>query len=196
MPTPVLKSGTSYFEFSCVSCRESHREYLIEQVLNDETIRIQKYGELPRGKLPRDRVLQKFLKDDLDNYEKAVVCLSHEYGIAAFAYFRRIVENNINRLLDLVQEDAQSSGGEKPPLAAGFLRRRARRVIAQRAGSSAAASSSTGIGARCGELRTRAASVRASSAMAAKISAASSRSAFDISSVGSRVIGSGTSIGL
>lgn len=112
MPIPVLESGTSYFEFSCVSCRKSHREYLVEQILGDETIRIQKYGELPRGKLPRDHVLQKFLKDDLDNYEKAVVCLSHEYGIAAFAYFRRIVENNINRLLDLVQEDAQSSGSD------------------------------------------------------------------------------------
>jgi hypothetical protein len=112
MPTPVLKSGTSHFEFSCVSCRTSHREYLVEQILSDETIKIQKYGELPRRKLPRDRVLQKFLKDDLDNYEKAVVCLSHEYGIAAFAYFRRIVENNINRLLDLIQEDAQSSGGD------------------------------------------------------------------------------------
>ncbi len=49
------------------------------------------------------------MKDDLENYEKAVVCLSHEYGVAAFAYFRRIVENNIDKLLDLVQEDAQSS---------------------------------------------------------------------------------------
>ncbi|MGZ4955653.1 MAG: hypothetical protein ACXV8Q_11115 [Methylobacter sp.] len=74
--------------------------------MDDENIRVQKYGELPRIPLVRDRVLQKFLKDDLENYEKAVVCLSHEYGIAALAYFRRVVEN---RLLDLVQEDAQSS---------------------------------------------------------------------------------------
>jgi hypothetical protein len=81
----------------------------VEQVLDEENIRLQKYGELPRPKLIRNRVLQKFLKDDLDNYEKAIVCLSHEYGVAAFAYYRRIVENNINRLLDLVQEDAQSS---------------------------------------------------------------------------------------
>lgn len=109
----VLKSGTSIFTFSCVSCRKAHREYLVEQVLDDESIRIQKYGELPRSKLGRNRVLQKFLKDDLDNYEKAIVCLSHEYGVAAFAYFRRVVENNINALLDLLQEDAQSSGSDK-----------------------------------------------------------------------------------
>lgn len=113
MAVHALKSGTSYFTFSCVSCRKAHREYLVEQVLDDENIRIQKYGELPRSKLVRNRVLQKFLKDDLDNYEKAIVCLSHEYGVAAFAYFRRVVENNINSLLDLVQEDAQSSGSDK-----------------------------------------------------------------------------------
>jgi len=108
-PLSVLDTGTSYFKFTCVSCKKSHREYLVEQVLDDENVRVQKYGELPRMPLVRDRVLQKFLKDDLENYEKAVVCLSHEYGVAAFAYFRRVVENNINRLLDLVQEDAQSS---------------------------------------------------------------------------------------
>lgn len=113
MTVNALKSGTSYFTFSCVSCRKSHREYLVEQVLDEETIRIQKYGELPRSKLVRNRVLQKFLKDDLDNYEKAIVCLSHEYGVAAFAYFRRVVENNISALLDLLQEDAQSSGSDK-----------------------------------------------------------------------------------
>lgn len=116
MAVSALKSGTSYFQFSCVSCRKSHREYLVEQILDDENIRMQKYGELPRPRLTRNRVLQKFLKDDLDNYEKAVVCLSHEYGVAAFAYFRRIVENSIIRLLDLVQEDAQSSGSDQPTL--------------------------------------------------------------------------------
>lgn len=88
----------------------------MEQVLDEENISIQKYGELPRWNLVRNRILQKFLKDDLDNYEKAIVCLSHEYGIAAFAYFRRIVENNINKLMDLVQEDTQSSGGDKETL--------------------------------------------------------------------------------
>jgi len=113
MILPQLKTGRSGFSFTCVSCKQSHRIYMVEQVVDDKTITIQKYGQLPRGGIPRDRTLQKFLKDDRDNYEKAVICLSHEYGVAAFAYFRRIVENNINHLLDLLQEDLQSSGGDK-----------------------------------------------------------------------------------
>ncbi len=113
-----LKTGTSHFEFTCVSCGKSKHEYHVEQIVDGETIRFQKYGERPRKRLARNPVLQRFLKDDLDNYENAVVCLSSGYGIAAFAYFRRVVENNINRLLDLVQEDAKSSGADTQVAAA------------------------------------------------------------------------------
>ena len=101
---------TLRLEFECVSCQRERREYLVEKVDTVDTIRIQKYGERPRKKLDRNRGLQQFFKDDLDNYEKAVVCLLHEYGMGAFAYFRRIVENNICKLLDLAHEDAESSG--------------------------------------------------------------------------------------
>lgn len=107
-----LSTGKHSFSFSCVSCRKSIRIYMVEQIVDDRTITIQKYGQLPRGDIPRDKTLQRFLKGDRDNYEKAVICLSHEYGIAAFAYFRRIVENNIYRLLDLLLEDLKSSGGD------------------------------------------------------------------------------------
>ena len=113
-----LKTGTSYFEFTCVSCGKSKREYHVEQIVDENTIRFQKYGERPRKRLARNPILQRFLKDDLDNYEKAVVCLSYEYGVAAFAYFRRVVENNVNKLLDLVQEDAQSSSADTEVTAA------------------------------------------------------------------------------
>ena len=118
MTAGYLMTGTSYFEFTCVSCRTSTRRYHVEQIVSKETIRFQKYGELPQKQLARDPVLQRFLKADLDNYEKAVVCLSLGYGVAAFAYFRRVVENNINRLLDLVREDAQSSSADAQVTAA------------------------------------------------------------------------------
>ena len=113
-----LKTGTSYFKFICVSCQNETREYHVERIVNEETIRLQKYGELPKKQLESNPVLQQFLKDDLDNYEKAIACLSLGYGVAAFAYFRRVVENNINGLLDLVQEDAQSSSADAEVTAA------------------------------------------------------------------------------
>jgi len=112
MAIKALSTGTSYLEFTCASCRKAKRLFLIEQVVNDQGIRLQKFGELPRKSLPRDPGLQKFLASDLDNYEKAVTCLANSYGVAAFAYFRRVTESNIDRLLDLLQEDAAASGSE------------------------------------------------------------------------------------
>jgi hypothetical protein len=105
----ALTTGNSYFEFSCVSCRKETHFFLVHQVLSEQTIKLMKFGELPRKPLERDTVLQKFFKEDCDNYEKAVVCLANGYGIAAFAYLRRIIENNISKLLDMLQEEAQAT---------------------------------------------------------------------------------------
>jgi hypothetical protein len=112
MAGPALSSGTSCLDFECASCRKARRIFLIEQVVNDQVIRVQKFGELPRKRLPRDPGLQRFLAADLENYEKAVACLANSYGVAAFAYFRRITESNIGRLLELLQEDAAESGAD------------------------------------------------------------------------------------
>lgn len=112
----VLSTGTSYFQFSCASCRGNQHEYLVEQVVTDETIKIQKYGERPRKKLERDPLLQNFFSYDSDCYEKAVVCISNGYGIAAFAYMRRIIERNINELLSLIQEDVEGAESESQVL--------------------------------------------------------------------------------
>lgn len=114
----ALDSGVSELSFTCASCGKAERLFLVEQVVTDAAIKLQKFGELPRKPLARDRFLQKFLSDDLDNYEKALVCLTHEYGIAAFAYFRRVTENNIGRLLDLVREDAKASSASADVLEA------------------------------------------------------------------------------
>jgi hypothetical protein len=109
-PTPKLQTERAYFTFKCVTCKKAERVFLVEQIITDDTVKIQKYGELPRRRFKRDRVTEKFFKKDLEDYEKAVICLSHGYGIASFAYFRRIVENNIQRILDEVLEDANATG--------------------------------------------------------------------------------------
>ena len=109
MSIKQLTTGQSFFQFTCVSCRKEKHEYLVNQIVTDGIIKFQKYGELPRKHLDRDPVLQKFFSNDKDNYKKAVICLANGYGIAAFVYMRRIIENNINELLDMLQEDIKST---------------------------------------------------------------------------------------
>ena len=108
MAVKALSTGQTFLQFSCVSCHKQRHEYLIDQIVTNENIRIQKYGELPRKNLDRDIQLQKFFSNDSDCYEKAIVCLANGYGIGAFAYMRRIVERNILNLLDMLREDIES----------------------------------------------------------------------------------------
>ncbi|HIE5943616.1 TPA: hypothetical protein ACXN34_001560 [Burkholderia cepacia] len=102
--------SATWAKFECVSCKSESREVIFRGDFRDGCLVIQKFGEWPRKKVKRDRGVQKFLKNDLENFEKAAVCLSNGYGVAAFAYYRRVVEGNIDRLLDLVREDAIASG--------------------------------------------------------------------------------------
>ena len=109
-----LKSGTSCLIYTCVSCKNESHTFLVEQIVNDDIVKVQKYGQRPRKKIERDSKLQKFFKQDAEYYEKALISLNNGYGIAAFAYFRRIVEMNISNLLDLLVSDLNTEDTENP----------------------------------------------------------------------------------
>jgi hypothetical protein len=91
--------------FSCVSCNTFDKVFLllVEKIDNDHLC-VTKVGEYPQNELPRSKALSKFFKTDKEEYSKAVICLANGYGVAAFAYMRRIIENNILSLLEKIQE--------------------------------------------------------------------------------------------
>lgn len=62
---------------------------------------VKKIGQFPPFQITPDNDLMNFLiKEDQDNYRKALICRSQDYGIGAFAYLRRIVENEIVRIIE------------------------------------------------------------------------------------------------
>lgn len=103
-------------EFECVTCNNSRKIFslVVEKTGKDTSglyniYTVTKCGEYPLKPLPQNKELSKFLKKDKDEYAKAIRCLANGYGVAAFAYFRRIVETNITRILDLIIEIEQPS---------------------------------------------------------------------------------------
>ena len=58
-----------------------------------------KVGQEPPWDIVPDTQLEKALGKRVDYYKKALVCESQSYGIGAFAYYRRIVEEIIDELL-------------------------------------------------------------------------------------------------
>lgn len=107
------KEKLIYHEFKCVSCKSAKRGYFVNQIVTDTIVTFEKVGEMPRQKLERDKQLEKFFADDSDNYHKAVVCIANGYGVAAFAYMRRIIENNIEKLLELISEEIASNDSDQ-----------------------------------------------------------------------------------
>ncbi len=76
----------------------------------DDVWMFQKNGQFPPIQERIDPVLRKRLGDDLDLYTKAIRCRNFNYGMGALVYMRRVVENQMNSLLDLIAEDAEASG--------------------------------------------------------------------------------------
>lgn len=72
---------------------------------------IQKVGQIPPFEIkPEKEILNYLVKEDKKNYSKALANLSISYGIGAFAYFRRIIENEIKRLIiDIIDLEENSS---------------------------------------------------------------------------------------
>lgn len=102
---------TSYaciVSFLCVTCRKDYKSFWINAIqIDEDNYQVTKIGEHPQRELPRSKALSKFFKEDKQEYNKAVICLAIGYGVAAFAYMRRVVEKNIHGLLDLIAESAE-----------------------------------------------------------------------------------------
>ncbi|WP_243323596.1 hypothetical protein [Geothrix sp. SG200] len=107
---PELEFGLTYCSFTCVTCNECQYKFMINVTKNEATLKIEKVGQYPKFKLQRNKYIEKFSGKDIDYYEKAIACEANGYGIAAFAYFRRILESNIETLLEMINDEATATG--------------------------------------------------------------------------------------
>ncbi len=68
-------------------------------------IYIQKVGQFPPYEIEPETIIQKYLtEEDTANYKKALTTLSVNFGIGSYAYFRRIIENEIKRIIKDISE--------------------------------------------------------------------------------------------
>jgi hypothetical protein len=85
------------FEYCCASCQKFWRRFFIK--FSPENDYVMKVGQEPPWEITPDRTLEKALGSRSAYYKKGLVCESQNYGIGAFAYYRRIVEEIIDELL-------------------------------------------------------------------------------------------------
>jgi len=109
--------ATREVEYFCQSCGKFTRYFMLEFGKDREGDYVMKVGQAPPWDIVPDQALEKMLGKRSDYYRKALVCESQSYGIGAFAYYRRIVEEIIDALLleitDLVENDEQKEKYQK-----------------------------------------------------------------------------------
>ncbi|MDP9049215.1 MAG: hypothetical protein M3O31_00610 [Acidobacteriota bacterium] len=104
--------------YKCRNCDSRVVRFAIIWWTNREVVLFEKFGEYPKPEIEIPSVLEDRLgKDDSSLYRRALISQNISHGIAAVAYARRVVENKVDVLLDLVIEAAKLSGSEDPHLA-------------------------------------------------------------------------------
>lgn len=93
-----------YVEYICRNCKKYIKRYSLHVKLNSDKTsgEIYKYGELPAFGPPTPSKVISLIGPEREYFLKGRRSESMGLGIAAFAYYRRVIENQKNRIIDEV----------------------------------------------------------------------------------------------
>lgn len=122
----VVDLGNSkdfYIYYMCRNCKKNHKKYSLLLTLNPDgkSGRIYKYGEFPAFGPQTPAKLISLIGPERDYFIKGRRSESQGLGIAAFAYYRRVIENQKNRIFDEIIK-VSSKVGAAPELLADLER--------------------------------------------------------------------------
>lgn len=91
-----------YITYRCSNCRKTEKTFslAIKASLDESSGECYKFGELPVYGPPTPSKLMKLIGSEREIFLKGRRCENRGLGIGAFVYYRRVVENQKNRILD------------------------------------------------------------------------------------------------
>lgn len=112
--------------YQCSHCENFERVFYVAV---DQNLKwYMKVGQNPAWEVCSDPQIEKLLGTHATNYKKGLVCESQSYGIGAYGYYRRIVEEIIGELLE---EIAQLMTGEELKVFSEALTRTKQTIVTQ-----------------------------------------------------------------
>jgi hypothetical protein len=90
-----------YITYRCSNCQANEKTFSLAVRLDEEegtTGELYKFGELPPFGPPTPPKLIKLIGPDRDDFLKGRRCENQGLGVGAFIYYRRVVENQKNRI--------------------------------------------------------------------------------------------------
>ncbi len=115
-------------KYDCVSCGNFTRWFYL--IFDDDRSGVRKVGQFPSWSIKPDQDISKMLGSHKDYLSKGLICESQSYGIGAFSYYRRIVEEVIDNLLDDIE--SLISEGERGSYSAALAEVKETRVAAEK----------------------------------------------------------------
>lgn len=109
-----LESRVYVVALECTGCKFEQHTFWVEIVKDKKFAR--KVGQIPRPSIEVPRDLEEALQNDIELYRNVKICLNESYGLAACAYLRRILENRITPLLEIIRQDMEEDGASEAAL--------------------------------------------------------------------------------
>lgn len=108
-----------YIEYLCQNCKENVKSFaiMIIRVHDDgKTADIIKMGEFPFYGPTVPSKLISLIGPDRELFIKGLKCESQQLGIAAFSYYRRVIENQRDRIIDKISDALSKIGTDNDVL--------------------------------------------------------------------------------
>ena len=106
-------AGDCYFYYTCRNCALTKKTFAIRLIKDSDPGEAVKFGEMPPFGAPIPAKLQRLIQPHRDFFLKGYRCENQGLGIAAFSYYRRVVEGEKDRLFDEIIKVCQKvQGGE------------------------------------------------------------------------------------
>ena len=107
-----------YVTYRCSNCQQSEKTFSLAAIHDTDSKprgeyyqgKCYKFGELPTYGPPISPKLIKLIGPDRDAFLKGRTCENQGLGVGAFIYFRRVVENQKNRILGEIIKVSQKIG--------------------------------------------------------------------------------------
>jgi len=98
-------TGITVLSYKCADCRKFDIRFLIHIYELEDNYFVEKVGQHPAPSIDIPKELRKNLDDEnVDLYKRGLICRNQGFGLGAVVYFRRVVENTINSMLDSLAE--------------------------------------------------------------------------------------------
>lgn len=109
----IYRAGRTFVfpEYVCRNCGKSVKRYAIEATYKAAgDLEMYKYGEVPQFGPPTPNKVLALMGSERENFLKGRRCENQGLGIAAFAYYRRVVEAQKGKIIDEICKVAEKLG--------------------------------------------------------------------------------------